>query len=194
MSRRELGTLRIIGGEWRSRLIEFDAGTGVRPTPDRVRQTLFDWLTPLIAGAACLDLFAGSGALGLEALSRGAAHASFIEPGTAQAAALRVAAGKLAAGERAEIVQTDALSWLRSTPRRYDLLFLDPPYDSGLLAPALAALPRVLKPTHRIYLEWPRGTAPQWPAGYSLLKEKSAGQVSYGLAVYSAGATAAAPE
>ena len=75
MSRRALGTLRIIGGEWRSRLIEFDADAGVRPTPDRVRQTLFDWLSPLIAGATCLDLFAGSGALGFEALSRGAAHA-----------------------------------------------------------------------------------------------------------------------
>ena len=192
MTRRALGTLRIIGGEWRSRLIEFDAAAGVRPTPDRVRQTLFDWLSPLIAGASCLDLFAGSGALGFEALSRGASHASLIEQGREQAAAMRAAAIKLAAGERAEIVQTEALSWLRSTARRYDVVFLDPPYGADLLAPALAAMPRVLKGMHRVYLEWPQGQPPQWPAGYTLLKEKSAGQVSYGLAVFSAAAPAQA--
>lgn len=192
MARRALGTLRIIGGEWRSRLIEFDGDAGVRPTPDRVRQTLFDWLTPLIPGASCLDLFAGSGALGFEALSRGGAHTSFIEQGRDQAAALRAAAAKLAAGDRAEIVQTDALSWLRSTAQRYDVVFLDPPYGANLLAPALAALPRVLKPMHRVYLEWPQGQAPQLPAGYTLLKEKNAGQVSYGLAIFNAEAPAGA--
>ena len=186
MARRALGTLRIIGGEWRSRLIEFDADAGVRPTPDRVRQTVFDWLSPLMPGASCLDLFAGSGALGFEALSRGASHTSFIEQGRDQAAAMRAAALKLAAGDRAEIVQTDALSWLRSTAQRYDVVFLDPPYGANLLAPALAALPRVLKPMHRVYLEWPQGQVPQLPAGYTLLKEKNAGQVSYGLAIFNA--------
>ena len=192
MARRALGTLRIIGGEWRSRLIEFDADAGVRPTPDRVRQTVFDWLTPLIPGASCLDLFAGSGALGFEALSRGGAHTSFIEQGREQAASLRAAAAKLAAGERAEIVQGDALSWLRNTARRYDMVFLDPPYDAKLLVPALAALPRVLKSMHRVYLEWPQGQPPEWPPGYTLLKEKSAGQVSYGLAIFNAEAPAGA--
>jgi 16S rRNA (guanine966-N2)-methyltransferase len=187
MTRRSLGTLRIIGGQWRSRLIGFDAEAGVRPTPDRVRQTLFDWLAPLIEGASALDLFAGSGALGFEALSRGAAHASFVEQGARQAAAIREAATKLAAGTRAEIAQTDALAWLRATGRRFDVVFLDPPYGAGLLEPVLAALPRVLAPTHRIYLEWPAGKPPALPAGYHLLKEKSAGQVSYGLATYNAG-------
>ncbi len=185
--RRALGTLRIIGGQWRSRLIGFDAEDGVRPTPDRVRQTLFDWLAPLIDGASALDLFAGSGALGFEALSRGASHASFVERGAQQAAAIREAALKLAAGERAEIAQGDALAWLRGTGRRFDVVFLDPPYGAGLLEPVLAALPRVLAPTHRIYLEWPSGKPPVLPPGYSLLKEKSAGQVSYGLATYNAG-------
>ena len=185
-SRRALGTLRIIGGEWRSRLIGFDAEAGVRPTPDRVRQTLFDWLAPLIDGASVLDLFAGSGALGFEALSRGAAHASFVEHGGQQAAAIREAAQKLAAGARAEVAQGDALAWLRGTGRRFDVVFLDPPYGAGLLEPVLAALPRVLKPVHRIYLEWPSGKPPALPEGYSLLKEKSAGQVSYGLATYTA--------
>ncbi|HWY23492.1 MAG TPA: RsmD family RNA methyltransferase, partial [Nevskia sp.] len=127
------------------------------------------------------------GALGFEALSRGAAHASFVEQGASQAAAIREAAAQLAAGDRAEIAQADALAWLRGSGRRYDLVFLDPPYGAGLLEPALAALPRVLAPTHRIYLEWPAGKPPLLPPGYSLLKEKSAGQVSYGLATYNAG-------
>jgi len=192
LTRRALGTLRIIGGQWRSRLICFDAAAGVRPTPDRVRQTVFDWLAPLIEGASVLDLFAGSGALGFEALSRGAAHASFVEHGGAQAAAIREAAARLAAGARAEIAQADALSWLRATGRRFDVVFLDPPYGAGLLEPVLAELPRVLAPMHRIYLEWPAGRPPALPPGYSLLKEKAAGQVSYGLATYNAGAAAAA--
>jgi 16S rRNA (guanine966-N2)-methyltransferase len=186
VTRRALGTLRIIGGEWRSRLIGFDAEAGVRPTPDRVRQTLFDWLSPLIEGASVLDLFAGSGALGFEALSRGAAHASFVEQGRQQAAAIREAAQQLAAGSRADIAQSDALAWLRGSGRRFDLVFLDPPYGAGLLEPVLAALPRLLKPVHRIYLEWPTARPPALPPGYALLKEKTAGQVSYGLATYNA--------
>ncbi len=89
--KRRLGTLRIIGGEHRSRHVEFDAGAGVRPTPDRVRQTVFDWLAPMIQGAHCLDLFAGSGALGLEALSRGAARATLVETGRMQIELIRAA-------------------------------------------------------------------------------------------------------
>lgn len=177
--KRPPGRLRIIGGEFRSRLIDFEGD--VRPTPDRVRQTLFDWLTPIIDGATVLDLFAGSGALGFEALSRGAAQAAFIEAGRMQAEAIRASAAKLGVEARAEIVQTEALSYLRSTVRRYDLVFVDPPYDSPLFAGALAVLPRVLKDTSRIYLEWPLGAPPVLPAGYTMLKEKRAGQVSYGL-------------
>jgi 16S rRNA (guanine966-N2)-methyltransferase len=184
MARRPLGTLRIIGGQWRSRLIGFDADDGVRPTPDRVRQTLFDWLAPTIEGAACLDLFAGSGALGLEALSRGAAQACFVEQGAPQVAAIRAATAKLGAGERATVLQAEAMAWLATTAQRFDLVFLDPPYGAGLLAPALEGLRRVLKPAHRIYLEWPRGQRPPLPPDCVLLKEKSAGQVSYGLAAY----------
>lgn len=183
--RRPLGRLRIIGGEWRSRLIDFDAEAGVRPTPDRVRQTVFDWLSPLISGMTVLDLFAGSGALGLEALSRGAAQASFVETGRHQAEAIRAAIGKLAAGERAEVVHGDALSFLRGTARRYSLVFIDPPYDdAALLAATLLALPRVLKDHNRLYLEWPKGRPPALPPGYTMLKEKAAGQVSYGLFTY----------
>lgn len=182
MSNRPAGRLRIIGGRWRSRVIDFADDGGVRPTPDRVRQTLFDWLAPMIDGAQTLDLFAGSGALGLEALSRGAVRASFVEQGLAQATAIRTAAAKLQAGSSAEIVQAEAINWLRNTPQRYDLVFVDPPYASPLLEMALLALPRVLASFNRIYLEWPHGQTLNLPAGYTLLKEKSAGRVSYGLA------------
>lgn len=184
MSRRPPGRLRIIGGQWRSRLIDFVDDGHVRPTPDRVRQTVFDWLAPMIDGAQALDLFAGSGALGFEALSRGAAQVSFVEQGPAQAAAIRTAAARLEADSRAELLQTEAISWLRNTSQCFDLVFVDPPYASPLLDAALQGLPRVLGAFNRIYLEWPRGRKPNLPAGYVLLKEKTAGRVSYGLASY----------
>lgn len=183
--KRPLGTLRIIGGEHRSRIVEFDAADGVRPTPDRVRQTLFDWLSPIIEGAHCVDLFAGSGALGLEALSRGAAHVILVDSGRPQAAAIRAAVEKLRLADRASLVNSDALAWLRSAPAQScDIAFLDPPYGSRLLPPALEALPRLLKPHARVYLEWPRGKPPALPPGYELVREKQAGQVSYGLASF----------
>lgn len=183
--KRPLGQLRIIGGQWRSRLVDFDAAAGVRPTPDRVRQTLFDWLAPLISGAAVLDLFSGSGALGLEALSRGAASVSFVETGAEQASAIRNALQKLGAGQ-AEVLSQDALTFLAGTARRYDIVTLDPPYDSPLLEQALAMLPRVLKPNNRVYLEWPKTRAPALAPGWSLLREKQAGLVSFCLATYRA--------
>ncbi len=179
--KRPSGQLRIIGGQWRSRRVDFDAGDGIRPTPDRVRQTLFDWLAPLIEGARVLDLFAGSGALGLEALSRGAAHVDFVEQGRSQAEAIEAALGRLDAKARASVYRGDALDHLRRSGSRYDIVLLDPPYDAGLLEPALALLPRVLAPVNRIYLEWRKGQSLTLPAGYAGLKEKAAGQVSYGL-------------
>lgn len=127
--KRPSGKLRIIGGEFRSRIVDFDPAAGVRPTPDRVRQTLFDWLTPVIAGARCLDLFAGSGALGLEALSRGAAYATFVERDAAVAAALKRNAEKLDATGRAQILAGSALALPRTEP--FDLIFADPPYGAG---------------------------------------------------------------
>jgi 16S rRNA (guanine966-N2)-methyltransferase len=184
--KRPSGKLRIIGGEFRSRLVEFDPGAGVRPTPDRVRQTLFDWLTPVIAGARCLDLFAGSGALGLEALSRGASHLTFVETGPKQVALIRAALTTLRCADRADVVQGDALAFLGSAAAAsYGVALLDPPFDSELLAPALTALPRVLRPGARVYAEWHRAEALPWPAPYTVLREKKAGQVSYALATLS---------
>jgi 16S rRNA (guanine966-N2)-methyltransferase len=186
--KRAPGTLRIIGGEFRSRIVEFDSAPGVRATPDRVRQTLFDWLSPVIENARCLDLFAGSGALGLEALSRGAAHVTFVETGAAQAAAISAALAKLAVAERATVVTGDALGFLSRAPEKgFDIAFLDPPFDANLLAPALAALPRALAADARVYAEWHSEGALPWPAGYAVLREKKAGQVSYALATYGMG-------
>jgi 16S rRNA (guanine966-N2)-methyltransferase len=183
--KRPSGKLRIIGGEFRSRRVEFDPQAGVRPTPDRVRQTLFDWLSPLIVGARCLDLFAGSGALGLEALSRGAAHVTFVETGARQAELIRDALVSLGATARATVLRTDALGELRALPERFfDVVFVDPPFDAGLLAPALAALPRVLAPGARVYAESHRAEALPWPPGYAVLRDKKAGQVSYALATH----------
>jgi 16S rRNA (guanine966-N2)-methyltransferase len=190
--KRATGRLRIIGGEFRSRIVEFEAAPGVRATPDRVRQTLFDWLSPVIENARCLDLFAGSGALGLEALSRGAAHVTFVETGAVQAAAIRAALQKLGAAGRADVRNEDALGFLSRAPGQgFDVAFLDPPFDAGLLAPALAALPRALARDARVYAEWHREGALPWPAGYAVLREKKAGQVSYALATHSTEKTGA---
>ena len=178
------GRLRIIGGEFRSRIVEFDPASGVRPTPDRVRQTLFDWLAPTIEGARCVDLFAGSGALGLEALSRGAGHVTFVENSAAQCASIRAAVQKLGVADRAEIRNEDAFTFIGGWGRAVDVAFLDPPFDAGLLAPALERLPSLLTLDNRVYAEWHREGALPWPAGYEVLRERKAGQVSYALASY----------
>lgn len=185
--KRALGTLRIIGGEWRSRLIDFDAdpGIGLRATPDRVRQTVFDWLHPVIDGALCLDLFAGSGAMGLEALSRGAAHCTFIDTGRAQVQDIRHAVATFKADDRATVIQADALRWLHTPTlargsQGFDVVFLDPPFEGKLLEQALPLLGPLLKPAHRVMLEW-GGEPPALPGGYEWLRQKQAGAVGYGL-------------
>lgn len=184
MAQRPPGKLRIIGGEWRSRVIEFDASGPVRPTPDRVRQTLFDWLSPLIAGTRCLDLFAGSGALGIEALSRGASHCTFCETGPRQSGFIKTALTTLKAKAQ-DVVMMDGLYYIAQTWHRYHVVFLDPPFGSDLLGRALADLPKVLAPdNNRIYLEWGEGKKPELPPGYSWLREKQAGQVCFGLISY----------
>ena len=184
MKKVKLSRLRIIGGEHRSRIVEFDGGSGVRPTPDRVRQTVFDWLAPIIEGAHCLDLFAGSGAMGLEALSRGAGLVTLVESGRTQIELIRAALVALKAESRAILHAGDALRFLEQTSERFDVVFLDPPYGSDLLPAALARMPRVLKPGHRVYVEWSAGKPPQFPEQLRLIKEKQAGQVSYGLATF----------
>jgi 16S rRNA (guanine966-N2)-methyltransferase len=177
------GELRIIGGTWRSRRLVFPASEGLRPTPDRVRETVFNWLTPHLPGAACLDLFAGSGAFGFEALSRGAARVVLVEKRLEVVEALRHNRGQLKA-DQADIVHADALQYLRGPAAAFDIVFIDPPYDSGLLGPCLELLDTRgwLKPDASIYLEAPRAVEPSLPGSWQLLRSKTAGQVGYHLA------------
>jgi len=177
-------TLRIIGGEWRGRRIRFAGMGGIRPTPDRVRETLFNWLAAVVRGSRCLDLFAGSGALGLEALSRGAASATFIERDRENAARLRETAALLAP-QRATVVRADAITWLGGRPEPYDIAFLDPPFDAGILTESMRLLETRgwLAPGAFIYVEMPAAEgAPALPAGWTAHRAGRAGAVGYHLA------------
>jgi 16S rRNA (guanine966-N2)-methyltransferase len=177
------GSLRIIGGTWRSRRLNFPEREGLRPTPDRVRETLFNWLQPWLPGANCLDLFAGSGALGFEALSRGAGRAVLVERDPQASDALRANIALLKA-QHAEVVQTDAPAFLRGAAQAFDIVFLDPPYRSDLLAGCCAQLEAGgwLRPGALIYMEAQGEQDPPLPAGWTLLRSKRAGQVGYHLA------------
>jgi 16S rRNA (guanine966-N2)-methyltransferase len=178
-------TLRIIGGRHRGRRLRFPAGVEIRPTPDRVRETLFNWLQPRIDGARVLDLFAGSGALGMEALSRGAAHVTFVEQDRRAATAIEALAREWQ--ETAASVQSaEALAWLANAAPdfRFGIVFVDPPYDQPLLGPVLARLarPGLLEPDARIYVEHrERDGPPELPAGWRSVRDGRAGEVGYHL-------------
>ena len=145
--------VRIVGGRWRGRRLAVPAGTEVRPTPDRVRETLFNWLAPSLPGAHCLDLFAGTGVLGLEALSRGAAEATFVERDAVLVRTLEDRIGALAA--QARVIHGDALEFLEARPQRsFNVVFVDPPYTMGL-SQVLEGLTAWLAPEHLVYVERP---------------------------------------
>lgn len=150
------GSVRIIGGRWRGTRLPVADAAGLRPTSDRTRETLFNWLNPILPGVRVLDLFAGSGALGLEALSRGAREALLIEREPGLAAVLDEAVRKLDAGGQARVVRADALTFLRAPLHgRFDLVFLDPPFADGLWEQALAALGPWLSDDAWLYIESP---------------------------------------
>jgi len=175
--------LRIIGGSWRGRRLRFPAAALIRPTPDRVRETLFNWIGARIGGARCLDLFAGSGALGLEALSRGAAHVTFVERNAVAARELRARLAEWGAGD-ARVERGDALQFLAGAAQAFDIAFLDPPFASGLLAAAAAALEAKgwLTDAALIYVECgARAALPPLPARWLELRGKRAGEVGYHL-------------
>jgi 16S rRNA (guanine966-N2)-methyltransferase len=185
------GSVRIIAGEWRGRRIEVAPGTSIRPTPDRVRETLFNWLAPVLPGMYCLDLYAGTGVLGLEALSRGAAGSWFVEQDTEAARALESALDRLAGAgstpgrDRGRVLRADARSWLAgSPPRSFGLVFLDPPYQADELGNLCTLLARGwLAPQAWVYLETSRDRAlPALPAGWQLHREREAGEVRFALA------------
>lgn len=184
--------VRIIGGEWRGRKLHFPRLEGLRPTPDRVRETLFNWLQFDLVGRRCLDLFAGSGALGVEALSRGAAEVVFVERDAAAAGSIATMLAGLGC-DRGRVVHGDGLEWLagagRVTPV-FDIVFLDPPYGDAMLPRTIEALEasRCLAHDALIYLEdaADRGS-PALPPTWRLLRSKRAGDVGYHLARRAAG-------
>lgn len=178
------GKLRIIGGRWRGRRLSVSDAEGLRPTPDRVRETLFNWLQTYIAGATCLDLFAGTGALCLEALSRGAARVVMVEKAAQAVAQLRQHVATLEA-KNATVVLADAVDFLRQAPQAFDIIFLDPPFKSDLIARSaeLVEAHGWIKPGGLIYVEAPsRIKKLPLPATWNLIRSKTAGQVGYHLA------------
>lgn len=153
---RTAGSVRIIGGRWRNTRLPVADMAGLRPTSDRTRETLFNWLQPMLAGARVLDLFAGSGALGLEALSRGAREALLVERDARLCESLRAIAGRLEGGQAATVVHADALAFLRAPLHgRFDLVFLDPPFGADLWQPALSQLDPWLAEGAWLYVEAP---------------------------------------
>ena len=178
------GRLRIVAGKWRRRLLPVVTVEGLRPTSERVRETLFNWLAPRIDGARCLDLFAGSGALGFEAVSRGASQSVLVERSRIAVKGLQASAELLQEGSQAalQIVQADALRFLQKTPEhRYNIVFLDPPYQDALL-PELCRLlesGQWLADDALVYLEYDRKSPPSLPKDWQIVKQGKAGSVSF---------------
>ncbi len=178
------GRLRIVAGNWRSRLLDIADVPSLRPTSERIRETLFNWLAPRIEGARCLDLFAGTGALGLEALSRGAATTMFVEKSGLAAGVLKSNIEKLGA-EGATICEADAIQYLRQIPvKSFDIVFLDPPFAADMLEDLCRLIDerQVLADGARVYLEHSAATIePELPAGWEVLRSEVAGRVRYSL-------------
>lgn len=190
--RRSAGRLRIIGGDYRRRLLPVLDSPGLRPTPDRVRETLFNWLGAALPGARVLDLFAGTGSLGLEALSRGASETTFVERDSRVADQLGINLEALGAASRGHIINTDVTCFLSNVPSPVTLAFLDPPFRQGLAEPCCAALESGwLTDEAFIYLETEAGLAPQVPSSWRLHREVHAGD-SHGR-LYRRDATALSP-
>lgn len=171
------GKIRIIGGRWRGRKLPVPDLTGLRPTTDRLRETLFNWLQFELQGKAVLDAFAGTGSLGLEALSRGAAQVTFVEATTPAFRQLRENLRTLAT--EADVIQGDALLYLSATGGPFDVVFLDPPFGHGFVQKAVDALNQEhwLNPGAWVYIETEVDAQYQTPAHWQLHREKAAGQV-----------------
>jgi 16S rRNA (guanine966-N2)-methyltransferase len=176
-----LSRIRITGGKWRSRVIKVIDAQGLRPTPDRVRETLFNWLGQDLSGLTCLDLFAGSGILGFEAASRGAASVVLVEWDRRAAVTLRENVESLG-GNGVELIRTDALEFAARAARQgrsFDLVFLDPPYRQQWLDRVWPLLPAIIATGGRVYVEAETEAAP--PAPWRIVRQGRAGQVFYHL-------------
>jgi 16S rRNA (guanine966-N2)-methyltransferase len=179
-------SVRIIAGIWRGRRVHFPDMPALRPTPDRVRETLFNWLQASIADSRCLDLFAGSGALGLEALSRGAREVVFVEQFPAAARLLQEQLLRFGGAAKGRVMEMGAARYLRTPGVGFDVAFLDPPFGQDALAEYLPMLDEGnwIRPGGLVYLENERAAgAPTLPASWEMLKSKSAGEVGYHLAL-----------
>ncbi|MCP5200530.1 MAG: 16S rRNA (guanine(966)-N(2))-methyltransferase RsmD [Gammaproteobacteria bacterium] len=175
------GSVRIIGGRWRGTRIEVAARPDLRPSGDRVRETLFNWLAPWIEGARCLDLYAGTGVLGLEAVSRGAASAVLVERDAVLVERLAALRTRLDAGAAVTVVRDDAEHWLTSPARPFDVVFLDPPFAAGVTAALLERLAQGwLAPRALVYLEQAID-APDPPSPWCVRKAGHTRHVSYKL-------------
>lgn len=175
---RRANSIRIIGGVWRSRRVDFPAALELRPTPDRVRETLFNWLGQNLSGKSCLDLFAGSGALGFEAASRGASEVTMVEKDRTVFTALQANARRLGA-RNVRLVRADALEFLRVVRPCFDVVFLDPPFSLPLPQQLLARMPGLLCSGGVVYLE--RGEPFEHFGGFRVLKRARAGEVHFHL-------------
>ncbi|MDN5752449.1 MAG: 16S rRNA (guanine(966)-N(2))-methyltransferase RsmD [Nitrosospira sp.] len=170
--------VRIIGGEWRSRLITFPGRADLRPTPDRVRETVFNWLGQDLSGKTCLDLFAGSGAMGFEAASRGAEQIVMVESNPEVLKALEINSRKLNA-RQIQLAATDALRFVDADRRLFDIIFVDPPYRLDLLPELLSRLPSHLAENGLVYVE--DGGMPEPGADWLVWRKARAGKVYYQL-------------
>lgn len=181
--------MRIIGGEWRGRKLTFTPEPGLRPTTDRVRETLFNWLAGDIRGARCLDLFAGSGALGLEALSRGAAHCDFIDTSRATLRQIQSHLDTLGAGDIGHCRHASAQDFLAAAAEPWDIVFIDPPFSAGLVVPTCGLLnrPGLLAKSALVYVETGKREQSDFPDNWELHREKLAGDVRYRLFVVATG-------
>lgn len=175
------GKVRLIAGRWRGTRLDVPTVVGLRPTSDRVRETLFNWLMPVLPGARVVDLFAGTGALGLEALSRGAAHVLLVERDPALAAALRATLGRLQDSGGGQVVQGDALDALRTAGARFDLAFVDPPFAAGLWPRVWPALEPRLAEGALVYVESPHGADIGTPPGWEMHREGRTREVRFAL-------------
>lgn len=173
-----MGKIRIIGGKWRGRKLSVPDHPRLRPTPDRVRETLFNWLQPHIEGARCLDLYAGTGALGLEALSRGAAHVTFVEQDSLLVKQLKDNIDAFGI-DNVRVEQAEVQHWLEETTQKFETVFLDPPFKQGLIDKTCGLLlsHECLYPSASVYIEGEKGM--NVPAGFSIVKQGTAGQVHY---------------
>ncbi|QDH69460.1 16S rRNA (guanine(966)-N(2))-methyltransferase RsmD [Marilutibacter alkalisoli] len=176
------GRVRLIGGRWRGTRLEVPEVAGLRPTSDRVRETLFNWLAPALPGARVLDLFAGSGALGLEAVSRGAASAVLVERDRVLAQALRTVAGRLPGGEVVKVAEADARQWLQGQANAsFDIAFVDPPFAEGLWETVLPVLSPLLAADGWLYVESRAETPAAPPAGWALHRDGRTREVHHAL-------------